>query len=691
MIESNVIYRSTLGLVLAATGLLSVDAFAISPRAVRVGTAKVDVTPTRPVVLAGYGGRTKPFDQIDTQLWARACVIGTNNPIAFLVVDNCGVPKAVKDRVAERVAKHGISQDRLIIAATHTHNAPSLVGYAPIVWAGRTSPQEDAASEQYTQFAVEQMVKAIVVALGNREPMLLEWGRGRVTFGGNRRVMQDSGWRGFGLQSDGLVDHSLPVLAGRNEQGELRFVWANYACHCTTVGSRNAVGGDWAGYASMEMETRFPGVTALMSIGCGADIGPQPTGSLQLARQHGRSIAAGVEAVLAGDTTPIGFEPTIVSRQIQLPLETPPGKDFWERQLMEGTGFHHQLAKLMLQRIEQHGALKGTVEYPISVCSFGNELAMVFLGGEVVVDYAVKLSSELDWERLWVTAWTNAMPGYIPSKRILAEGGYEAEFSQVYYAQPSRYKEEVERVLLDAVKDLAGPKFKNRGSQPPKNVHHPERGFRWEPRHEAEAFAQLKNWVKTLDRESQRKLLSRLQSLVPTAQAGVDEDSLSGGKLDHWNDFAGDRTERVYIRQDRNDAELRWKCPAPSSKSASVQVYCFSGGTGWETQPKADGFQLTVNDSLNLHFDLARELSRWISKNGKLEMFYLPTWRSDVDTGGFFFIVLRDDAIVNTSPVSFSVRSIGQGSMRWFAIDSQQGMPQRLRSLQAALAQQEEQ
>jgi neutral ceramidase len=678
-------WRSLSVFVFLFQGWLSIETLATSPRPLMVGVAKVNVTPTQPVVLAGYGARTKPFEEIETQLWARVCVIGMEKPVALLVLDNCGVPQSVTDRVADRVGRHGISKDCLMIAATHTHNAPSLVGYAPIVWAGRTSVAEDEASAEYTRFVVQKMELAIVEALKNREPMFLEWARGRVTFGGNRRVIQNAGWRGFGLQRDGPVDHSLPVLAGRNEAGELRLVWANYACHCTTVGSRNTVGGDWAGYANMEMEALFPNAISLMSIGCGADVGPQPTGSLILAREHGKAIAAEVASVLEGETTQLTVEPKVVSKRIQLPLEDPPAKQVWEQRLQESSGFNHQLAKLMLQRIQQHGDLPRTVDYPISVCSFGNELAIVFLGGEVVVDYAAKLSSELDWNRSWVTAWTNAMPGYIPTERILAEGGYEADFSQVYYGHPTRYSKEVERVLIDAIKALAGPQFASRGTRPPEHVHQPEKGFRWEPDHQAEAFARLGSWVRTQKSSPRGELLGQLQRLVLIARPAVAEGTLSGGGTDRWNDFAGDQMKRSFIRQQNQKEVLRWNSPGELRKATSIRVFCFSGGTGWVTQPETEGFQLEVNNGIKLRFDVTRELTRWATDDEQVEMFYLPTWQSDEDTGGFFVIALRGASDVAMAGVSFAVRSAGGGSKRWFAIDTDQGMPARLQALRAAL------
>ena len=108
-----------------------------------IGVAKVDVTPKGPVVLAGYGGRTTEHEGIDTKLWARAMVMGNKSPVAVVVLDNCGVPAGVTRRLAQRLVKHGITPRHLVVAATHTHNAPSLVGYAKVVWAGRMSPAQE--------------------------------------------------------------------------------------------------------------------------------------------------------------------------------------------------------------------------------------------------------------------------------------------------------------------------------------------------------------------------------------------------------------------------------------------------------------------------------------------------------------------------------------------------------------------
>jgi len=86
-------------------------------------------------------------------------------------------------------------------------------------------------------------------------------------------------------------------------------------------------------------------------------------------------------------------------------------------------------------------------------------LAMVFLPGEVVVDYALRLKRELDGARLWVTAYANDVPCYIVSRRVLAEGGYEPDYSMIYYGRPTRLSPAVEDKIVEAAKSLLPGSF----------------------------------------------------------------------------------------------------------------------------------------------------------------------------------------------------------------------------------------
>jgi uncharacterized protein (TIGR02145 family) len=85
---------------------------------------------------------------------------------------------------------------------------------------------------------------------------------------------------------------------------------------------------------------------------------------------------------------------------------------------------------------------------------------MVFLAGEVVVDYSLRLKKELVAERLWITAFANDVPCYIASRRVIQEGGYEVESSMYSYNRPSRFSEVVEDLIVAAVYDLLPESYK---------------------------------------------------------------------------------------------------------------------------------------------------------------------------------------------------------------------------------------
>lgn len=84
---------------------------------------------------------------------------------------------------------------------------------------------------------------------------------------------------------------------------------------------------------------------------------------------------------------------------------------------------------------------------------------MIFLGGEVVVDYSLRLKKELGADRIWVNSYANDMPCYIPSLRILKEGGYEAEGAMIGYEKPSHFTEDVEEKVMEGIYSILPKKF----------------------------------------------------------------------------------------------------------------------------------------------------------------------------------------------------------------------------------------
>ena len=71
------------------------------------------------------------------------------------------------------------------------------------------------------------------------------------------------------------------------------------------------------------------------------------------------------------------------------------------------------------------GTLPTSQKMPLQVWRFGTDLTLVALGGEVVVDYALRLRRDHPDDHVWPVGYANDVFGYVPSRRILDEGGYE--------------------------------------------------------------------------------------------------------------------------------------------------------------------------------------------------------------------------------------------------------------------------
>src|SRR5438067_13924934 len=89
-----------------------------------VGVAKVDITPTYPVRLSGFGFRRTESEGVTQRIWAKALVLDDGEPAVLLTVDNLRLPASLVEEVADRLArKAGLRRGRLAAPATRTHTA----------------------------------------------------------------------------------------------------------------------------------------------------------------------------------------------------------------------------------------------------------------------------------------------------------------------------------------------------------------------------------------------------------------------------------------------------------------------------------------------------------------------------------------------------------------------------------------
>ena len=458
--------------------MLAGPASAITESAgVPVGVATVDITPTYPIRLVGYSDRKTDSEGIASRLKAKAIAIGADRspgdagresgPSILIAVDNLGIAAAITEEVAERLkTKAGILRERLVICATHTHCAPTLSGGVSVIFGGPLPPDQKGRIDRYTRELTDALESVAIRALADRKPASLSWGQGSVSgLAANRRVLNKGKWIGFGVNPSGPTDPSLPILKVADESGAIRAVLMGYACHCTTLGgSFNQICAEWAGYACEDVEAAHPGATAMVVIGCGADANPEPRRNLDDAKSHGRTIASEAERLLKGTLTPLTGKIDARLRRIELPLSSVPSKTQLEERASRPAAEGY-FARTLLEQLRRGQPLPTSVPYVVQTWGFGDSMAMVFLAGEVVVDYAIRLKWETDASSLWVNAYSNDVPCYIPSRRITSEGGYEVDLSMIFYGRAGRIALESEDMIISTVHDLLPPAFQ-RGGKP---------------------------------------------------------------------------------------------------------------------------------------------------------------------------------------------------------------------------------
>ena len=423
-----------------------------------VGLARIDITPDGPIRLAGYGVRKKTESEgVLQRLGAKAIAFGSDTQGASLLitVDLVGVPGHITAKLAERLSsKIGINPAQLVICASHTHSGPEVGNLLNILqYRGENYSDSLLAVDhmihisQYAEQLFQKLEQISLEAMKDRRPANVAWGQGQALFAKNRRT------------EGGPVDVALPILRVTEPDGRLRAVLANYACHGTTLtGEVNQIHGDWMGEAQKMIEARHPGAVAMIAIGCGADANPNPRGTLENAATHGKEISDKVEKLLTAQLQPLTTPPVGRIKWVKLPYAHIPTVNELIEQTKDKSvkGYY---ARLALDRIARGNPIPTALNYPVQTWSFGNELLMINLAGEVVVDYSTRLKNEIGAERVWINAYANDVPCYIASKRVIKEGGYEVEASMYYYDKPSPLSEDVEDIVVKAVHDLLPTEF----------------------------------------------------------------------------------------------------------------------------------------------------------------------------------------------------------------------------------------
>lgn len=429
----------------------------------RAAAGAVVITPEKPMWLSGYAARTKPSEGKFHDLFAKVLIVEDvhGQQVVIVTTDLIGITRALREPIAARLeSEFKIPPAALLMNASHTHSGAELREKK----AARRGIGGDRGAEarEYTQLLVKKISKLVGETISKLEPVSLKYSSGRAGFSMNRRLPTDKGVINSPYPQ-GPVDQRVPVLMVVRPDDTVMAALFGYACHNTTL-SFYKFSGDYAGYAQEYLEAAHPGMVALFMAGCGGDQNPYPRRTLELAQQHGRALANAVETALSvKQPKPIHGPLGYALEEVELEFAAPPTREELLNIKETGNKYEKAHAIRLLSQLEERGGIQTRYAFPLQVFQFGNDLTLVAICGEPVVDYSLRLQAELksgfgaaaDTEPVvWVAGYSNYGFGYLPSLRVLKEGGYEGARAMTYTSYPGPFKEDVESRVISKIHDL---------------------------------------------------------------------------------------------------------------------------------------------------------------------------------------------------------------------------------------------
>lgn len=420
----------------------------------KAGVATVVITPSQSMWMAGYASRSKPSDGVLSELHAKALAIQDSAGTRAVIVttDLISIPRVLREQVVAAVEKQfKLSGNGLLLNCSHTHCSPVVKDDLELSVMYRLEPEQRKRIETYFVELRDKLIGVIGAAIEDLQPAKLSYSHSRCGFAMNRRLPTKDGFQNSPYP-DGPVDQDVPVLRVEATEGKLKAVAFGYACHNTTTGLQQ-FNADYAGYAQTEIEKAHPGTTALFVMGCGGDQNPYPRGQIEWAQTHGKSLATAVEAALLPQAKVVHGPLKVDFKEIDLPFE-PVTKDELLSRRESKDIYEQRRVEALLADVAKTGKVRSSYPYPVQVLQFGSDLTLVTMGGEVVIDYSLRLKKELGKGPVWVAGYSNDVMAYIPSERVLAEGGYEGTGAMRYTSLPSAWQRGVEEKIVTAIREM---------------------------------------------------------------------------------------------------------------------------------------------------------------------------------------------------------------------------------------------
>ena len=374
------------------------------------GAAKIDITPEKPVKMAGYAARTDLSDGMHDPLSARVVIFENNGKRLVLVsTDLLGFYNETAEPLRKAILDEcKIKPSELFLSAIHTHAGPTLT-----IDKKKGHPN----NLEYTENLKAKLIKVIRSAYDNIGEVRTGIGVGYSPVGANRRqlVISKDGSSAIHLGRNpyGPTDKEVLVMKVAKPDDTVVAALFDYATHATCLGGRNlSISGDILGLAEQFIEKILgKGIISPGFAGASGNIDPW----FRVLPSFNTEPGWIPEPVLLG--TMLGEEVVHVFRAIN---KVSPGGEI-------NTSF--TTLKLPSKSQEQDSAKKDSPTLlNISAARVG-DIAFVGIGCEVLTEIGMAIKAASPYKYTFVITHCNGAAGYLVPEHLYIEGGYEVRSS----------------------------------------------------------------------------------------------------------------------------------------------------------------------------------------------------------------------------------------------------------------------
>ncbi len=426
-----------------------------------LGVKTIDVTPPVGVFLAGYAARTEVSTGVYHPLTATVIALGDGDTDMLIVsIEWLGFYDRTDQARTILAEATGIPAEQTLLLGTHTHCGPAMRELD-----ARRHGESDV-NETYITEVIKRLGEVSAEVMHEREAVSLWSGNDWCGFAASRRKPDNEGGILWEPSLDAPHDHEVPVVVAKDASGEPCLILFSYACHPTSTGPIQEIGGDYPGFAMTHLISEIPGCAAVFMKGCGGDQKPSfqdpKTGGFRKAeveevRANGISLGQSVLRTLSRPMAEVRGK--IDVRQVTAELTTTRlDEKEVESLAVSSSAAERSWSAHFSQVLEAHEEPDRSVPMEVQSITIGSDLVIATMAGEINVEYGIRLKRELagSYARVIPLGYANAIIGYVPVDRQLPEGGYEVIANQRAQLRTGPFEVGTEDKVINAVKSTVG-------------------------------------------------------------------------------------------------------------------------------------------------------------------------------------------------------------------------------------------